>query len=309
MQRIIMQIENFEIYQEDAGQRLDVFLNDNCDMSRSYIKTLIDKGMITVNGQNKKSGYFLKTGDRIVLEIPPVQQMNLHAQDIPLQIVFEDNDFAVVNKPQGMVVHPGNGNYENTLVNALLYHLKNLSQINGIFRPGIVHRLDKNTSGLLVVAKNDKAHLSLQKQIADKVAKRYYLALVDGTIKADQGEMENYIDRSTKDRKLFCVSRQSMGRYAKTCYKILMRYKGYTLMEYELKTGRTHQIRVHSKHMGHPVVGDNEYGGSNKFGLKGQLLHAYRLELFHPTTNQPMIFTAEIPDYFQAVLAKLSPLE
>lgn len=302
-------IQNFEIFKDDIGQRLDVFLNDNCEISRSYIKTLIEDGMILVNDKTSRPGYPVKVGDKIRVEIPEPKAMDLTPCDIPLEIVFEDDSFAVINKKQGMVVHPASGSYENTLVNALLFHFKNLSTINGVIRPGIVHRIDKNTSGLLVVAKTDKAHISLQEQIATKSAKRYYLALVDGVIKADNGVINNYIDRSQKDRKLFCVSRDNVGRNAITNYKIIVRYKNYSLVEFQLQTGRTHQIRVHSKHMGHPIVGDNEYGGSNKFDLKGQLLHAFKLELSHPITNVRMTFTAEIPDYFQEVLTKLTPLD
>ncbi|MEG1609077.1 MAG: RluA family pseudouridine synthase, partial [Clostridia bacterium] len=260
-----MDIQNFEIYEDDIGQRIDVYICDNSEISRSYIKTLIDSGAILVNDKPTKAGYMLKNHDKIHMEVPEPKVMDLTPCDIPLDIVFEDEYFAVINKKQGMVVHPASGSYDNTLVNALLFHFKNLSQINGIFRPGIVHRLDKNTSGLLVVAKTDKAHISLQEQIATKSAKRFYMALVDGVIKADSGVINNFIDRSQKDRKLFCVSRNNSGRNAITNYKVIMRYKGYTLVEFELQTGRTHQIRVHSKHMGHPVVGDKEYGGSNKF--------------------------------------------
>lgn len=305
-----METITFEIFQDDAGERIDVFLSENCEeISRSYIKKLIDNGNILLNEKTTRSGYFLKVGDLITMQIPDPIDMNLQPQNIPLNIVFEDEYFAIINKPQGMVVHPGNGVCDGTLVNALLYHFKNLSTINGVYRPGIVHRLDKNTSGLIAVAKTDIAHISLQKQIAEKSAHRYYLALVDGTIKAEDGTITNYIDRMIKDRKLFTVSRVSSGRLATTNYKVVMRYIGYTLTEFQLQTGRTHQIRVHSKFLGHSVVGDNEYGGSNKFDLNGQLLHAYRLELNHPISGERMIFTAEIPDYFQAVITKLKPLQ
>ena len=234
--------------------------------------------------------------------------MDVTPCDIDIDIVYEDEDMAVINKAQGMVVHPAPGSYDNTLVNALLYHLSSLSNINGVIRPGIVHRLDKDTSGLLVVAKNDNAHINLQEQISTKSAKRYYIALVDGDLKKDEGIVHTYIDRSSKDRKMMAVSRDNKGREAITLYKVLQRYVGYTLVEFELKTGRTHQIRVHSKHLGHPIVGDRVYGGSNKFGLNGQLLHAFKLVLTHPRTGKEMTFVADIPDYFKNVLNQLKKL-
>ena len=202
-----------------------------------------------------------------------------------------------------MVTHPATGSPDGTLVNALLYHVKDLSGINGVLRPGIVHRLDKDTSGLIMVAKNDFAHLSLSKQIAEKSAKRYYIALVDGNIKEDEGVVEQPIARHKIDRKKMCVDKD--GRYAKTSYKVIERFQKYTLVEYELFTGRTHQIRVHSTFKHHPVVGDAIYGGSNKFGLNGQLLHAFKLVLTHPRTGEVMTFNAEIPEYFKIVLDKL----
>lgn len=292
---------------KDKGQRLDVFVCENTELTRSSIRNLIEQGEITVNGQVKKSGYALRLNDNVVLVEPKPKTLDLTPANIPIEIVYEDDYIIVVNKAQGMVVHPAVGAYSDTLVNALLYHCKNLSAINGVIRPGIVHRLDKNTSGLLVVAKNDKAHIDLQRQIANKSAKRHYLALVDGVIKKDEGIIHTYICRSQKDRKLMCVPREDEGRVAITHWKMLKQYVGYTLVEYELKTGRTHQIRVHSKHMGHCIVGDDVYGGSNKFHLNGQLLHAFRLELTHPITGERMIFTSNLPDYFEETLSKLVP--
>ncbi len=288
----------------DCGQRVDVYLNAKTGDSRSHIKGLLERGKIHINSTVKKAGYTLRTGDVIEVYPEEVRQLNLTAQDLPIDIVYEDDDIAVVNKAQGVVVHPAAGSYDGTLVNALLFHLKSLSSINGVVRPGIVHRLDKNTSGLLVIAKNDAAHINLQEQIASKSAKRYYYALVDGVVAKDEGVIETFIDRSQKDRKLMAVSRNG-GRVAITCYKVLERFSKYTLMEYELKTGRTHQIRVHSKHIGHSVVGDNSYGGSNAFGLDGQLLHAHKLILTHPVSGEEMIFEAPLPNYFQNVLDKL----
>ena len=300
-----METRTIVVSPEDAKKRIDIFLNEELDLSRSYIKTLIEKQNILVNSQEiKKAGYIVKDNDAITITIPEAEILNLEPENIDIDIIYEDDDFAVINKPQGMVVHPAPGAYEHTLVNALLYHLKNLSDINGVVRPGIVHRLDKDTSGLIVVAKNNEAHLDLQEQIATKAAKRYYKALVDGIVKKDEGVINTLIDRSKKDRKMMAVSNDT-GRIAITHFKVLERFRNYTLMEYELKTGRTHQIRVHSKHIGHPIVGDPVYGGSNKFNLNGQLLHAFKLEFTHPRTKEHMSFTAPIPEYFQQVLDKL----
>lgn len=292
---------------ESGGTRLDVFVAEKAECTRSHAKNLIEEGDVTVNGiKAAKSGALLKAGDVVVIVNPAPKELDLSPQDIPIEIVWQDEDFAVVNKPQGMVVHPAPGAYDNTLVNALLFKLSSLSGINGVARPGIVHRLDKDTSGLLVVAKNDFAHISLQKQIAEKSAKRYYYALVDGVVQKDSGEIRNFLARSTADRKKYAVAKD--GRLAITLYKVVKRYSAYTLMEYELKTGRTHQIRVHSRYIGHPVVGDRTYGGSDAFGLNGQLLHAYKLVLTHPRTGEEMTFTAPLPDYFQKVLDKLKPI-
>lgn len=299
--------EEIKAVAESGGTRLDVFVAEKAECTRSHAKNLIEEGNVTVNGiKAAKSGALLKAGDVVVIVNPAPKELNLSPQDIPIEIVWQDEDFAVVNKPQGMVVHPAPGAYDNTLVNALLFKLSSLSGINGVARPGIVHRLDKDTSGLLVVAKNDFAHISLQKQIAEKSAKRYYYALVDGVVQKDSGEIRNFLARSTADRKKYAVAKD--GRLAITLYKVVKRYSVYTLMEYELKTGRTHQIRVHSRYIGHPVVGDRTYGGSDAFGLNGQLLHAYKLVLTHPRTGEEMTFTAPLPDYFQSVLDKLKPI-
>ena len=222
----------------------------------------------------------------------------------PIDIVYQDDDLAVINKPQGLTVHAGNGTKGHTLVNALLFKLDKLSGINGVVRPGIVHRIDKNTSGLLVVAKNDKAHLSLAKQIEEKSAKRTYVALLEGVLKEDNGVIETEIGRSSKDRTKMAVVKA--GRKAITNFEVIKRYQNYTLCKFMLQTGRTHQIRVHAKHIGHPVVGDKEYGYKNqKFNLEGQLLHACKLEFVHPTTGKQMSFEAPMPDYFKKVLLKI----
>ena len=288
---------------EDASKRIDLFLNEELDLSRSYVKTLIEKQNVLVNDSVcKKAGYIIKDKDIINVSIPEAEILNLEPENIPIDIVYEDDDLAVINKPQGLVVHPAPGSLNHTLVNALMYHLKNLSDINGVIRPGIVHRLDKDTSGLLVIAKNNEAHLNLQEQIATKAAKRYYVALVDGVVKQDEGVINTLIDRSKKDRKMMAVSNDS-GRIAITHYKVLERFPKYTFMEYELKTGRTHQIRVHAKYLGHPVVGDPVYGiKKQKFSLDGQLLHAGKLELVHPTTKQKMKFEAPLPEDFLRVI-------
>ncbi len=290
----------------DGGKRLDIFVMESSDsLTRSRIKSLIESGKVAVNDKTaKKSGAIIKVGDAVTVEIEEPEELSLEPCDIPIDIVYEDDHLAVINKAQGMVVHPAPGSPDNTLVNALLYSLKSLSSINGVIRPGIVHRLDKDTSGLLVVAKTDEAHISLQRQIALKEAKRYYIALVDGKMPKKRGEINEPIERSKKDRKKMAVS--PTGRNALTLYRVLKEYdKPYSLVEYELKTGRTHQIRVHSKFIGHPIVGDSVYGGSNKFNVNGQLLHAFRLCFTHPVTDEKMEFCRDVPDYFKEVLEVL----
>ena len=300
-----MEVSVFVAAGEDKGARLDVFLADKLpDISRSRIKGCIEMGMVKVRGEQvSKAGYPLKEGDLVEIAVADAVELSVEPENLPLNIVYQDSDFAVINKAQGMVTHPAAGSPDGTLVNAVLYHIKDLSGINGVLRPGIVHRLDKDTSGLILIAKNDCAHLSLTTQIAEKTAKRFYIALVDGNVKADEGVIEQPVDRNPKDRKKMAVVKD--GRPAKTAYKVLERFGRYTLMEFELFTGRTHQIRVHCAYMKHPVVGDPLYGGSNAFGLKGQLLHAARLVVNHPSTGERMEFTAPLPDYFREVLAKL----
>lgn len=300
-----MEVSVFVAAGEDKGARLDVFLADKLpDISRSRIKGCIEMGMVKVRGEQvSKAGYPLKEGDLVEIAVADAVELSVEPENLPLNIVYQDSDFAVINKAQGMVTHPAAGSPDGTLVNAVLYHIKDLSGINGVLRPGIVHRLDKDTSGLILIAKNDCAHLSLTTQIAEKTAKRFYIALVDGNVKADEGVIEQPVDRNPKDRKKMAVVKD--GRPAKTAYKVLERFGRYTLMEFELFTGRTHQIRVHCAYMKHPVVGDPLYGGSNAFGLKGQLLHAARLVVNHPSTGERMEFTAPLPDYFREVLVKL----
>lgn len=288
----------------DKSERLDVFLSEKLDKTRSAVKKLVDDGEITVGGNKVKAGRVLKIGEEISVNIPDPVKLDLEAENIPLDIIYQDKDIAIINKPQGMTVHAGNGTHGSTLVNALLYHLDSLSGINGVIRPGIVHRIDKDTSGLLVVAKNDAAHLSLSEQIKNKTCHRIYLALLEGTVKQNDGIIDTFIGRSDKNRTMMAV--KDSGRRAVTHFKVLKRYKEFTFAEFKLETGRTHQIRVHCKYIGHPIVGDPVYGyEKQKFKLNGQLLHAWKLELTHPSTGERMSFEAPIPDYFQAVLQKL----
>ncbi len=288
----------------DFSIRADIFLSENLQFTRSRIKKLCDDGNFVLNGKVEKANKMLKKGDKLTIVIPEDKQYNAQAENIPIHIIYQDNDVAIINKPQGMTVHAGNGTKNDTLVNALLYHLDNLSGINGIIRPGIVHRIDKNTSGLLVVAKNDESHLALAKQLEDKTCKRIYLALLEGVVKEDKGRISTFIGRSVKDRTKMAVT--DFGREAVTDFEVIKRYQNYTLCKFSLKTGRTHQIRVHSKHIGHPVVGDKEYGFKNqKFKLDGQLLHAYKLEFIHPTSGKKVQFECPLPEYFENVLKKL----
>lgn len=272
------------------------------DYSRSQIKQLLDGGNITVNGKTEKAKYKVKSGDVIKLEEPETKTLELRPENIPLDIVYEDDDVIVINKPQGMVVHPAPGHDEHTLVNALLYHCP-LSTINGTFRPGIVHRIDKDTSGLLMVAKNDKAHRSLAKQLKDKTNIREYVALVHGRIAEDEGTINAPIGRSLKDRKKQAVVKD--GRNAVTHFEVLKRYRDYTFVKCILETGRTHQIRVHMKYIGHPLVGDPLYGPKKTIKGNGQFLHAGKLGFVHPTTGKLLIFEAPLPKIFQECLEKL----
>ena len=297
-----MQKYKFEII--DGGNRADVFLAEKLNVTRSRIKKLCDEGYLLVDGKITKSNKIIKVGETIELTFPENKNLDLEPENIPLDIVYQDDDLAVINKPQGMTVHAGNGTSGSTLVNALLYHLDNLSGINGVIRPGIVHRIDKNTSGLLVVAKNDFAHLALAKQLEDKTCSRIYVALLEGVVKEDKGRITTFIGRNPKDRTKMAVLAE--GREAITDFRVIKRFESYTLCEFSLKTGRTHQIRVHAKHIGHPIVGDKEYGYKNqKFKLEGQLLHATELKFIHPTKNKKVCFDAPLPEYFEKVLKSI----
>ncbi|MBQ7712240.1 MAG: RluA family pseudouridine synthase [Clostridia bacterium] len=286
------------------GVRLDVFLSEKLGKTRSAVTKAIQDGFVRLNGVVPvKSGVKVAMGDLIEADIPNPCPISAAPQDIPIDILYEDADIAVVNKPQGMVTHPAAGSPDGTLVNALLARVSDLSGINGEIRPGIVHRLDKDTSGVLVIAKNDAAHLSLSEQISQKTALRYYYALVVGKIAAEEGVVDKPIARSKKDRKKMTVDEG--GRKALTLYRVLARFPGYTLVECELRTGRTHQIRVHMKSIGHPVVGDPVYGKDSPLAPHGQLLHAHKLVLDHPRTGERMSFEAPLNDDFAAALAKL----
>ena len=295
---------DWKISSSDVGMRLDIFLlRENSEKTRSHIKHWIENGDVTVNGKIVKAGYSLKLDDDVFLGEIVEKVLSSEPQDIPIEIVYQDKDIAVINKEQGMVVHPATNNYDNTLVNALMFNLDSLSSINGVIRPGIVHRLDKDTSGLLVVAKNDKAHLDLSEQISSKSCRRIYWALVEGIVKSD-GEIITNFGRDPKNRLKMAVLEK--GKVAHTMYRVLETFDKYSLIEFELKTGRTHQIRVHSAYMHHPIVGDPLYNSSKcKFNLNGQLLHAKKLILTHPDSKKEMIFESELPKYFKEVLEML----
>ncbi|MBQ9107593.1 MAG: RluA family pseudouridine synthase [Clostridia bacterium] len=290
--------------------RLDVFLAKETGASRSNIKTVVESDGDFVNGVlRKKSGFELKEGDEVEFTLPEPKTLDVEPNsEIKLNIVYEDEHFAVINKPQGMVVHPACSYTKNdTLVNALLADLDKLSSINGVIRPGIVHRLDKDTSGLIVVAKTDEAHKSLASQIERKTARRIYFGLCDGNFKEDTGTIDAPIARNKRDRKKMGIDPD--GRRAVTHYTVLERFGKYTLVRFELETGRTHQIRVHSSHIHHPIVGDEVYGGSTALYKNGQLLHARQLVLTHPISGEKMTFEAELPEYFENVLEKLRKLQ
>lgn len=291
---------------EDHGIRLDVYISGKIDeISRVLITELIKNGQIEVNGTAKKPSFKVSEGEIIDVCVPPPKNVELTPQDIPVDIVYQDADLAVIDKPQGMVVHPAHGNWDSTLVNALLYQMNDLSGINGELRPGIVHRIDKDTSGLLVVAKNDQAHRSLAEQIKNHSIVREYIALVHGVVPQNIGRIEAPVGRSPKDRKKMAVVGD--GRMAITNYQVLKRFKEFTLVKCRLETGRTHQIRVHLAYLGHPIAGDQLYGPrKNVLNLNGQALHATQLEFEHPTSGQLMSFHSPMPPYFSEILENLA---
>ncbi len=298
----------YKISDNDKGQRLDHFLANKQEigLSRSQINKLIDDDTVEVNNQAIKPSYKLKPDDHVTIKIPAPQKLEVNAENIALDVVYEDSDLIVVNKPRGMVVHPAAGNYSGTLVNALLYHCKDLSGIGGVLRPGIVHRLDKLTSGLIVIAKNDFTHQALSKQFKNKQIFKQYLALVHGEIKNRAGVIKAKVGRHPVERKKMAVMREARGRHAITHYKVLEAFKKYTLVELILETGRTHQIRVHMTSIGYPIVGDPTYGHRKEdFKVTGQLLHAAKLGFIHPRTGKQMEFIKEMPDDMRAALTEL----
>lgn len=303
-------MKEYIVSQEEKGKRLDTYIPSvDTDITRTSAQRLIEDGNILVNGKNAKVSYKIQENDKISVEIPEPKQIELKAQDIPIEIVYEDSDIIVVNKPKGMVVHPANGNPDGTLVNAIMAICKDsLSGIGGEIRPGIVHRIDKDTSGLLIVAKNDNSHVKMSEQIKNHEVKKTYIALVRGVFKENEATIDMPIGRSTSDRKKMAVNKN--GKNAITHIKVLKRFDKYTLLKVNIETGRTHQIRVHLSHIGYPIVGDYTYSnGKNEFDVVGQCLHAQKLEFKHPITQKDMCLEAELPQYFKDILDKLKDRE
>ena len=290
--------------ENENGQRIDRYLAVQFPVySRSFYQKLLDEGVVCVNGKSVKRSYKIQAGEEILVQLPEPKELHVEPEDIPLDILYEDEDILVINKPKGMVVHPAPGHESHTVVNAVLYHCKDqLSGINGVMRPGIVHRIDKDTSGVIVICKNDQAHLSLAAQLRVHSITRKYEAIVCGNIRQDEGTIDVPIGRSTSDRKKMAVNVRN-GRDAVTHYHVLERFGDYTYVECTLETGRTHQIRVHMSYMGHPVLGDAVYGPKDKkYHTQGQTLHAKVLGFMHPSTGEYMEFTAPLPDYFERLL-------
>lgn len=299
-------MKKFIVEYEDINKRLDIYLSENNEeLSRSAIQRLIEEEKIQINNKKAKASYKVQLGDKINIKEVPAKEIELKAQNIPLEIIYEDDDIIVINKPKGLVVHPANGNPDGTLVNAIMAICKDsLSGIGGEIRPGIVHRLDKDTSGILIVAKNDQAHVNLSEQIKNREVKKTYIALVRGVVKENEATIDMPIGRSTRDRKKMAVDKK--GKNAITHIKVLRRYDEYTLLEVRIETGRTHQIRVHLSEIGYPVVGDTVYSnGKNRFGIVGQCLHAKSLDFKHPITGKEMHLEAELPEYFKNIIKEL----
>lgn len=299
-------MRKFIVEEHEKGKRIDSYLvSQNEDISRVTIQRLIEKGKILVNGKKVKASYKVQGQDMICLEEEVPEEVSLKAQNIPIEIIYEDNDMIVVNKPKGLVVHPANGNPDGTLVNAIMAICKNsLSGIGGEIRPGIVHRLDKDTSGILMIAKNDKAHIGLSEQIKAHEVKKTYIALVRGIVKENEATIHMPIGRNPNDRKKMAVVKT--GKDAITHFKVLKRYDKYSLLKVNIETGRTHQIRVHLSQIGYPIIGDTTYSsGKNEWEIQGQCLHAKSLDFKHPRTGKQMHLEAELPKYFQDILAEL----
>lgn len=287
---------------ETGGERLDKYLSTVSDLSRTRVQELTKNGAVMVNGKPQKSSYKVMEGDVVQCDVPEDEPTDILPENIPLDILYEDEDIIVINKPKGMVVHPAPGNYSGTLVNALLYHCKDLSGINGVIRPGIVHRIDKDTTGCIVACKNDEAHRSIASQLETKTCHREYMALVEGNIANEAGFIDAPIGRDKKDRQKMTVTDVN-AKDAQTHFRVAERFGKYTLVDCALETGRTHQIRVHMKYINHPVVGDEKYGHKCPLmDTQGQVLHAYRLTLKHPRTGKKMTFEAPLPDYFEKLL-------
>lgn len=298
-------MEKEYIIKED-GIRLDKAIAElDPDISRMTVQKLIEDDKILVNGKKEKASYKVKINDKIIIEFEKPKESKLKAEGIPLNVVYEDNDIIIINKEKGMVVHPGNGNPDGTLANAIMARCKDsLSGIGGEIRPGIVHRIDKDTSGIIIVAKNDKAHLNISEQIKEHKTTKTYLALVRGRVKENEATIDMPIGRSKKDRKKMAVDKD--GKKAVTHFKVLKRYSDCTLLEVVIETGRTHQIRVHLSEIGYPIIGDYTYSnGKNRFDVEGQMLHAYKIKFKHPTTNEEVEYTAELPKYFKDILENL----
>ena len=298
-------LETVTVQEADAGARADVFLAAQLGVSRSNMQKLLDEGRVKRGEKVLKANYKVRAGEVITVDIPAPEPIEAVPEDIPLDIIYEDDDVVVLNKARGMVVHPAPGNYTGTLVNALLYHCKNLSGINSAIRPGIVHRLDKDTSGIMIVAKNDAAHIALSQQIQSKTAQRTYLAVVRGNIKTDSGTIETQIARDKNDRKKMAVVKEG-GRDAVTDYEVLECFGKYTLVRCKLRTGRTHQIRVHMEYLGYPLVGDPKYSPmKTPFAIKGQALHSHTLEFTHPRTGERLKFEAPLPEDMHKIITRL----
>lgn len=294
-----------EITENQAGERIDRFLADSQDLTRSFLQKILKEGAVIVNGKSVKANYKLRKGDRIEFEIPEAVEPDIVAEDIPLSILYEDADVLVVDKPKGMVVHPAAGHYSRTLVNAVMYHCKGeLSGINGVLRPGIVHRIDRDTTGSIIICKNDMAHNEIARQLKEHSINRRYRAIVTGVLKDEEGTIEGAIGRDKKDRKKMAITAD--GKPAVTHYRVLQRFNHYTYVECVLETGRTHQIRVHMASIGHPLLGDEVYGRrSDKYKCEGQCLHAMTLGFHHPRTGEYIEVNAPLPPYFEHLLAVL----